>query len=37
VPATDDDGFAKLLGEWIRAVPYLRITDTFVDPASFDY
>lgn len=35
-PATDSDGFAKLLGEWTRAVPYLRATDTFVDPASFD-
>ncbi|MEV6846736.1 hypothetical protein [Actinoplanes sp. NPDC051411] len=35
-PATDDDGFATLLGKWTRTVPYLRTTDTFVDPASFD-
>lgn len=36
VLATDDDGFAKLLGDWIRAVPYLRSTDTYVDPSAFD-
>jgi len=34
--ATDDDGFASLLGEWTRVVPYLRATDTYVDPSTFD-
>ncbi|MFG3701593.1 hypothetical protein ACGF5C_27330 [Micromonospora sp. NPDC047620] len=34
--ATDDDGFAKLLGEWTRAVPYLRKTDTYVDPNTWE-
>jgi len=34
--ATDDDGFAKLLGEWTRAVPYLRKTDTYVDPGAWE-
>lgn len=36
VLAVDDDGFAKLLGEWIRVVPFLRSTDTFVDPATWE-
>ncbi|WP_030491249.1 hypothetical protein [Micromonospora chokoriensis] len=34
--ATDDDGFANLLGEWTRAVPYLRKTDTYVDPNKWE-
>ena len=34
--ATDDKSFAALLGDWTRAVPYLRATDTYVDPSNFD-
>ncbi|MDQ7907662.1 hypothetical protein RB614_24375 [Phytohabitans sp. ZYX-F-186] len=36
VTATDDNGFAALLGDWVRTVPYLRPTDTYVDPTVFD-
>jgi hypothetical protein len=36
VEATDHDAFATVLGEWIRAVPYLRATYTYVDPSAFD-
>ncbi|GAA1408568.1 hypothetical protein ACFQZ4_46010 [Catellatospora coxensis] len=36
VAAVDDDTFARLLGEWTRAIPYLRSTDTYVDPATFE-
>ncbi|MFK3980554.1 hypothetical protein ACI2K4_09290 [Micromonospora sp. NPDC050397] len=34
--ANDDDGFANLLGDWTRVVPYLRRTDTYVDPSTWE-
>jgi hypothetical protein len=36
VPATGDDGFAMLLGDWTCTVPYLRTNDIYVDPDSLD-